>query len=233
MQFDLCFSGLQALKTPPALRTFPHPMRRCGRGRGLPGPLCRRPVLLRCLRRRPAPQPGTLRWARFLPDEKSGKESLRAFPPKDLPGVRGWNCVKEISGPSPLLWLLFVPPHQAPLGNWPYSQAVFTSGPTLVCAAFPPPGAGLPIPASPKPPSRREPFAVPSSHCLKLKSVPHCGTPQLFILHYSLFISHSSSRRSTHSRSPAPLSGGWAETRPPQSTPSPHPQCGTPSGCPG
>ena len=29
--------------------------------------------------------PGTLRWAPFLPDEKWGKESLRAFPPKDLP----------------------------------------------------------------------------------------------------------------------------------------------------
>ena len=33
----------------------------------------------------PAPQPGTLRWAPFLHDEKWGKESLRAFPPKDLP----------------------------------------------------------------------------------------------------------------------------------------------------
>ena len=28
---------------------------------------------------------GRSRWARFLSDEKSGKESLRAFPPKDLP----------------------------------------------------------------------------------------------------------------------------------------------------
>ena len=37
------------------------------------------------LRRKPAPQPGTLRWARFLPDEKSGKESPKA-------------------GPSPALW---------------------------------------------------------------------------------------------------------------------------------
>ena len=85
VQFDLCFSGLQALKTPPALRTFPHPMRRCGRGRGLPGPLCRRPVLLRCLRRRPAPQPGTLRWGNFLTGQKVTKD-----PPK--------------AGPSPALW---------------------------------------------------------------------------------------------------------------------------------
>ena len=189
--------------------------------------------LLHALRFRLASLVGTLPAGGFFWAGKRNQNPLRAFPPKDLPGVRGWNCVKEISGPSPLLWLLFVPPHQAPLGNWPYSQAVFTSGPTLVCAAFPPPGAGLPIPASPKPPSRREPFAVPSSHCLKLKSVPHCGTPQLFILHYSLFISHSSSRQSSHSRSPAPLSGGWAESRLPQSTPSPHPQCGTPSPCPG
>ena len=189
--------------------------------------------LLHALRFRLASLVGTLPAGGFFWAGKRNQNPLRAFPPKNLPGVRGWNCVKEISGPSPLLWLLFVPPHQAPLGNWPYSQAVFTSGPTLVCAAFPPPGAGLPIPASPKPPSRREPFAVPSSHCLKLKSVPHCVTPQLFILHYSLFISHSSSHRCNCKNSPAPLSGGWAETRPPQSTPSPHPQCGTPSGCPG
>ena len=80
-----------------------------------------KPDLLRFLRRRPAPQPGTLRWAPFLHDEKWGKESLRAFPPKDLPGVRGRPCVKSMFGPSPLLWLLFVPPHQATLGSWPYS----------------------------------------------------------------------------------------------------------------
>ena len=59
------------------------------------------------------------------------EKPLRAFPPKDLPGVRGWNCVKLGYGPSPLLWLLFLPPHQATLGNWPYGWAVFTSGPTL------------------------------------------------------------------------------------------------------
>ena len=59
------------------------------------------------------------------------EKPLRAFPPKDLPGVRGWACVKAIFGPSPLLWPLFVPPHQATLGNWPYHQVVSTSGPTL------------------------------------------------------------------------------------------------------
>ena len=87
--------------------------------------------LLQCLRRNPAPPPGTLRWARFLPDEKSGKESLRAFPPKNLPGVRGWNCVKAKFGPSPLLWPLILPPHQATLGSWPYSWVISMSGPTL------------------------------------------------------------------------------------------------------
>ena len=62
------------------------------------------------------------------------------------------------------------------------------------------------------------------------------GTPQFFMIHSSLFITHNSrprSRRCNRKNSPAPLSGGWAETRLPQSTPSPHPQCGTPSGCPG
>ena len=90
----------------------------------------RGPVLLRYLRRRTAPQPGTLRWAPFLPDEKWGKESLRAFPPKDLPwGTR-----------LPLRWFSGRPvtPAVAPVtattpgypGNWPYRQAVSTSGPT-------------------------------------------------------------------------------------------------------
>ena len=88
-------------------------------------------MLLRFLVRRPAPPPGTLRWAPFLPDEKWGKESLRAFPPKDLPGVRGWACVKTGFGPSPLLWLLLLPPHQATLGSWPYGWMVSTVGPTL------------------------------------------------------------------------------------------------------
>ena len=90
----------------------------------------RGPVLLRYLRRRTAPQPGTLRWAPFLRDEKWGKESLRAFPPKDLPwGTR-----------LPLRWFSGRPvtPAVAPVtattpgypGNWPYRQAVSTSGPT-------------------------------------------------------------------------------------------------------
>ena len=80
----------------------------------------------------PAPLAGdALRWARFLSDEKSGKESLRAFPPKNLPGVRGWACVKAMFGPSPLLWLQVLPPHQATLGSWPYGWVISTSGPTL------------------------------------------------------------------------------------------------------
>ena len=77
------------------------------------------------------PRQGRSAYARFLPDEKSGKESLRAFPPKDLPGVRGWACVKTGFGPSPLLWLLVLPPHQATLGSWPYGWMVSTAGPTM------------------------------------------------------------------------------------------------------
>ena len=92
----------------------------------------KRQFLLRFPGQEPAPPPGTLRWARFLPDEKSGKESLRAFPPKYPPGVPGWECVKLVFGPSPLLWPLSLPPHQAALGSWPYGRAIFTSGPTLV-----------------------------------------------------------------------------------------------------
>ena len=59
------------------------------------------------------------------------EKPLRAFPPKDLPGVPGWTCVKLVFGPSPLLWPLFVPPHQATLGSWPYGWVVSMSGPTL------------------------------------------------------------------------------------------------------
>ena len=59
------------------------------------------------------------------------EKPLRAFPPKDLPGVRGWNCVKLVFGPSSLLWRLVLPPHQATLGSWPYRQVVSTAGPTL------------------------------------------------------------------------------------------------------
>ena len=62
---------------------------------------------------------------------KMDEKPLRAFPPKYPPGVRGCPCVKSRFGPSPLLWPLFVPPHQATLGNWPYHQVVSTSGPTL------------------------------------------------------------------------------------------------------
>ena len=62
--------------------------------------------LLQCLRRNPAPPPGTLRWGDFC----SGKSH---------------------QNPLPLLWLLSLPPHQATLGSWPYHQVVSTSGPPL------------------------------------------------------------------------------------------------------
>ena len=74
-------------------------------------------VLLRFLWQKPAPQPGTLRWARFLPDEKSGKESLRASPPKNLPGVRGWPCVSSTVGPGTggVTWMVWQVYGQCPL----------------------------------------------------------------------------------------------------------------------
>ena len=62
---------------------------------------------------------------------KVTKTRLGRSPLRTSLGVRGWNCVKARFGPSPLLWPLFVPPHQATLGSWPYHQVVSKSGPTL------------------------------------------------------------------------------------------------------
>mgnify|MGYP001625617035 FL=1 len=55
--------------------------------------------LLRFLRRTLAPLPGTLRWARFLPDEKSGKESPKAGPSPAL-----WNPPRGTGSPCVLLF---------------------------------------------------------------------------------------------------------------------------------
>ena len=62
---------------------------------------------------------------------KGTKTRLGRSPLRTSLGVRGWTCVKSKFGPSPLLWPLFVPPHQATLGSWPYGRVVSTSGPTL------------------------------------------------------------------------------------------------------
>ena len=74
---------------------------------------------------------GTLRWAPFLPDEKWGKESLRAFPPKYPPW--GTRLSLRQAGVRPVS--LAVAPSSATTpgyhGSWPYSWVVFTSGPTL------------------------------------------------------------------------------------------------------
>ena len=78
-----------------------------------------------------ASQAGTLPAGGSFCSVKRNQNPLRAFPPKDLPGVRGWACVKSRFGPSPLLWLLVLPPHQATLGGWPYGWVVSISGPTL------------------------------------------------------------------------------------------------------
>ena len=62
-------------------------------------PAGRESLVSQCPRCRPAPLAGTLRWARFLPDEKSGKESPKA-------------------GPSPALWN---PPRRTGGGRAPFS----------------------------------------------------------------------------------------------------------------
>ena len=73
--------------------------------------------------------------APLMPDFSSmrnrGKNRLGRSPLRTSLGVRGWACVKTKFGPSPLLWPLFVPPHQATLGSWSYHQVVSTAGPTL------------------------------------------------------------------------------------------------------
>ena len=106
-------------------------------------------------------------WGRFplgvpFARSKGTKTRLGRSPLRTPLGVLECTCVKAIVGPSPLLWRLVVPPHQVTLGSWPYSWAVSPSGPSLVCAAFPPPrasdaplwccgkGRGLPNPLAPR-----------------------------------------------------------------------------------
>ena len=62
---------------------------------------------------------------------KETKTRLGRSPLRTPLGVRGRNCVKPMFGPSPLLWLLFLPPHQVTLGSWPYGWVVSMSGPTM------------------------------------------------------------------------------------------------------
>ena len=95
-------------------------------------------ALLRFLRRKPAPPPGTLRWAQFLPDEKLGKESLRAFPLSTPLGVRVWQCVKPMVGSG------FLPIQES-------SCSLQGTQPGKGCAASPPepdPGGVQPLAAA-------------------------------------------------------------------------------------
>ena len=62
---------------------------------------------------------------------KETKTRLGRSPLSTPLGVRGWACVKAIFGPLVLLGPLFVPPHQAALGSWPYSWVISMSGPTM------------------------------------------------------------------------------------------------------
>ena len=131
---------------------------------------------------------------------KVTKTRLGRSPLRTSLGVRGCPCVKPKFGPSPLLWRLAVPPHQATLGSWPYGWVVSTSGPTLEerrsrrrkhgrtpCYAVV--GAGLARPAAtPALPWKiREGQAPPLRPKIKIRAA--CGTPQLFIIHLSFFIS--------------------------------------------
>ena len=63
---------------------------------------------------------------------KGTKTRLGRSPLRTSLGVRDCPCAKPKFGPSPLLWLLLLPPHQATLGSWPYHQAISTAGPALV-----------------------------------------------------------------------------------------------------
>ena len=54
---------------------------------------------------------------------KGTKTRLGRSPLRTPPGVRDWECVKAMFGPLPLLWLLFLPLHQAtmaagPMAGW-------------------------------------------------------------------------------------------------------------------
>ena len=62
---------------------------------------------------------------------KETKTRLGLSPLSTPPGVPGCPCVKARFGPSPLLWPLLMPPHQATMGSRPYNQAISTAGPTL------------------------------------------------------------------------------------------------------
>ena len=63
---------------------------------------------------------------------KETKTRLGRSPLSTPLGVRGWACVKLVFGPLPLLWSLFVPPHQATLVTGP------------ITGWFPPPGLPWP-----------------------------------------------------------------------------------------
>ena len=66
-------------------------------------------------------------WGRFplgvpFARPKGTKTRLGRSPLRTSLGVRGWTCVMSIFGPLVLLWLLFVPPHQAPWAAGPIAR---------------------------------------------------------------------------------------------------------------
>ena len=108
-------------------------------------------AVLRFPRRKPAPPPGTLRWARFLPDEKSGKESPKAGPSPAL-----WNPPRGTGCPCVLLFaaLGLVGSHRR-RGDSTESicfsvwLSFYRQGLTLVCRCFQLSKARLPAAGTP------------------------------------------------------------------------------------
>ena len=145
------------------------------------------------------PSRGRWRWGDFC-SGKSHQNPPRAFPPRYLPW--GTRLSMRQAGVRPVT--LAVAPVSATTpshhGNWPYDWVVSTSGPTLEerrsrrrkhgrtpCYAVV--GAGLARPAAtPALPWKiREGQAPPLRPKIKIRAA--CGTPQLFIIHLSFFIS--------------------------------------------
>ena len=79
--------------------------------------------LLQCLRRNPAPPPGTLRWGDFC-SGKSHQNPLRAFPPKDPP----WGTRLELRQVDPRPVTLAVVPGTATTPGHPGQLALRLGG---------------------------------------------------------------------------------------------------------
>ena len=68
---------------------------------------------------------------------KSPKNRLGRSPLGTPLGYQAGTASSLYFGPSPLLWLLPLPPYQATLGSWPYGWVFSTPGPLLEKRLFP------------------------------------------------------------------------------------------------